>query len=237
MTDGRNSLGLRVGAILLTAATVAAIIFGIVNFQQRLLFEVPDDGASWVDAPAGVTALYIAADSPAARAGIKPGDYLLAIDGASMHRSVDVTKRLWSRGVWSEVHYNLDRAGRTFDATVLVIPAPKPLTIENYLRVVGLLYLFIGLFVFWRRWNAARAVHFYVFCLFPSSPSCFLKPANSTLFTGKSTGPRSSPPCWLPRCSFTSPWCSRSAASPEALGTASGSWRPMPCRWPSCSCT
>ncbi len=165
MTDGRNSLGLRLGAILLTAATVAAIIFGIVNFQQRLLFEVPDDGASWVDAPAGVTALYIAADSPAARAGIKPGDYLLAIDGAPMHRSVDVTKRLWSRGVWSEVHYNLDRAGRTFDATVLVIPAPKPLTIENYLRVVGVLYLFIGLFIFWRRWNAARAVHFYVFCL------------------------------------------------------------------------
>jgi two-component system NtrC family sensor kinase len=28
-----------------------------------------------------------------------------------------------------------------------------------------LLYLFIGLFIFVRRWNAPRAVHFYVFCL------------------------------------------------------------------------
>ncbi len=44
-------------------------------------------------------------------------------------------------------------------------PAPKPLAIENYLRVVGLFYLFIGLFIFVRRWNAARAVHFYIFCL------------------------------------------------------------------------
>jgi two-component system NtrC family sensor kinase len=33
------------------------------------------------------------------------------------------------------------------------------------LRVVGLFYLFIGLFIFIRRWNAPRAVHFYVFCL------------------------------------------------------------------------
>ncbi len=48
---------------------------------------------------------------------------------------------------------------------MIVSPAPKPLTIENYLRLVGLLYLFIGLFIFARRWNAVRAVHFYIFCL------------------------------------------------------------------------
>ncbi len=31
--------------------------------------------------------------------------------------------------------------------------------------MTALLYLFIGLFIFVRRWNAPRAVHFYVFCL------------------------------------------------------------------------
>ena len=31
--------------------------------------------------------------------------------------------------------------------------------------MLGLLYLFIGLFIFVRRWNAPRAVHFYIFCL------------------------------------------------------------------------
>ena len=29
------------------------------------------------------------------------------------------------------------------------------------------MYLFIGLFIFARRWNAPRAVHFYIFCLCP----------------------------------------------------------------------
>jgi PAS domain S-box-containing protein len=47
----------------------------------------------------------------------------------------------------------------------VISPAEKPLTAENYLRIVGLIYLFIGIFIFIRRWNAPRAVHFYVFCL------------------------------------------------------------------------
>jgi len=54
-------------------------------------------------------------------------------------------------------------------------PAEKPSSIENYLRIVGLLYLFIGLFIFARRWNATRAVHFYIFVWFPSSST----PSNS----------------------------------------------------------
>ena len=43
--------------------------------------------------------------------------------------------------------------------------AGKSSSIENYLRFTALLYLFIGLFIFVRRWNAPRAIHFYIFCL------------------------------------------------------------------------
>jgi two-component system, NtrC family, sensor kinase len=165
MTDRREKLGLRLGAIVLALVTAAAVIFGIINFHQRLQFQLPDDGASWMDTPQGVQALYVAPNSAAARAGIKAGDLLVAIDGAPVHRAVEVTKRLWALGVWSQAQYKLERGSQPFEALVVVEPAPKPLTIENYLRVVGLLYLFIGLFIFARRWNAARAVHFYVFCL------------------------------------------------------------------------
>jgi two-component system NtrC family sensor kinase len=63
------------------------------------------------------------------------------------------------------VHYKLSRNGEEFETPVVTAPAPKPASIENYLRVVGLLYLFIGIFIFVKRWNAPRAVHFYVFCL------------------------------------------------------------------------
>src|SRR5438105_3462819 len=55
--------------------------------------------------------------------------------------------------------------GEEFETPLVTAPAVKPLAIENYLRVVGLFYLFIGLFIFVRRWNAPRAVHFYIFCL------------------------------------------------------------------------
>ena len=165
MTERKESLGLRLGAIVLALLTVAAVVFGIINFQQRLLFEMPDDGVTWLENAQGVSALYVAPDSSAERAGIKPGDQLLAINDVSVHRAVEVTKRLWSLGAWSQARYQLARHNRTFEALLIVAPAPKPLAIENYLRIVGLLYLFIGLFIFVRRWNAARAVHFYIFCL------------------------------------------------------------------------
>ena len=78
---------------------------------------------------------------------------------------VQVTKRLWRAGLWTQVRYKLVRNGQEFETPLVTAPAEKPASIENYERVVGLLYLFIGLFIFIRRWNAPRAVHFYVFCL------------------------------------------------------------------------
>src|SRR5207245_1827781 len=135
------------------------------NFRQRLSFDVPDDGVSWVDSEQGVEAIFVAPNSPAERAGIRSGDVIISIDGQAVGRAVDVTKRLWALGIWSQAHYQVSRQDGRVETSLVTAPGPKPLSIENYLRVVGLLYLFIGLFIFVRRWNAPRAVHFYVFCL------------------------------------------------------------------------
>ena len=155
----------RASAVVLVLLTMAAVLFGIINFQQRLLFDVPDDGVSWVDSGRGVEAVFVAPNSPAERAGIKLGDVLVSIDGQPVSRALEVPKRLWGLGVWSQARYQIQRQNRSFDASLITAPAPKPVSIENYLRVVGLLYLFIGVFIFVRRWNAPRAVHFYIFCL------------------------------------------------------------------------
>lgn len=165
VTDESQSVGPRVEAVVLVLLTIAAIVFGVINFQQRLSFDLPDDGASWSDSPQGVVASTVASNSPAQRAGIVPGDVLLTLNGAPVERAVEVTQRLWSLGTWSEARYELKRADGTFATTLVTAPAPKPLSLENYLRIVGLLYLVIGLFIFVRRWNAPRAAHFYVFCL------------------------------------------------------------------------
>ena len=160
-----DSLRIRLGAAVLALATLAAIVFGVINFQQRAIFLTPDDGVSWLDSSSGVLAWHISPNSPAAVAGIRTGDKVLAINDLPVHGAIDVTKRLWRVGLWSQAHYRIERGGREFEALLVTQPAERPSSIENYLRVVGLLYLFIGLFIFARRWNATRAVHFYIFCL------------------------------------------------------------------------
>ena len=161
---GQN-IGSRVGAVLLMLLTMAAIVFAIINFQQRLSFDVPDDGISWSDSDQGVQAIFVAPRSPGEAAGMKSGDVLVSINGQPVTRAVDVVKQLWASGIWSQVRYQIRRQNRSFDTRVITAPAPKPLSIENYLRVVGVLYLVIGVFIFVRRWNAPRAIHFYIFCL------------------------------------------------------------------------
>jgi two-component system, NtrC family, sensor kinase len=160
-----DSLRIRLGAAVLILATLAAIVFGFINFQQRAIFLTPDDGVSWLDTSSGVLAWHISPNSPAANAGIRTGDNILAINDLPIHGAIDVTKRLWRIGLWSQARYQIERGGKQFEALLVTQPAERPSSIENYLRVVGLLYLFIGAFIFLRRWNATRAVHFYIFCL------------------------------------------------------------------------
>src|ERR1700686_458105 len=161
----RQNLRVRVGAVVLALATLAAIVFAWLNFVQRSRYDQVDDGVAWSDGPAGVEAWKVAADSPASAAGIHPGDTLLAINDVPVPKAAHVARRLYRAGLWTQLRYKLARNGEEFETRLITTPPHKPISVENYLRVVGLLYLFIGLFIFARRWNAPRAVHFYVFCL------------------------------------------------------------------------
>ncbi len=150
----KQNLRVSLGAVVLALATLAAMIFAWLNFVQRTEFESPDDGVVWLDTPQGVQAKEVAENSPAVRAGVRPGDNLLAINGSPITRQVQVTKRLWRAGLWTQVRYKLARNGEEFETPLVTAPAEKPTSIENYARVLGLIYLFIGLFIFARRWNA-----------------------------------------------------------------------------------
>jgi two-component system NtrC family sensor kinase len=161
----RQSLRVSVGAVVLALATLAALIFALLNFDQRSRFELVDDGVAWLDTDHGIQAWHVSPNSPASRAGIRPGDVLLTINGATIKRATEVARRLDRAGMWTQVRYTLARNGQEWETPLVTAPKEKPLATENYMRVVGLLYLFIGLFIFIRRWNAPRAVHFYIFCL------------------------------------------------------------------------
>ena len=158
-------LRMRLGAVVLALLTISALIFAILNFQQRSRFILPDDGVTWVDSPQGVTAWHIAPASPAEKAGIKQGDFVTSMRGEPVTRATDVSRILWRAGPWSVVRYGIQHKGELLQVSVVTEPQTNPSSIENYLRLTALLYLFIGLFIFVRRWSAPRAVHFYIFCL------------------------------------------------------------------------
>jgi len=150
---------------VLALATLAAVIYAWLNFVQRSRYDVVDDGVAWSDSPSGIEAWKVVPDSPASAAGIHPGDILLAINDSPVQNASHVARRLFRAGLWTQLRYKLSRNGEEFETRLITTPPHKPITVENYLRLVGLLYLFIGLFIFIRRWNAPRAVHFYIFCL------------------------------------------------------------------------
>ena len=161
----KQNLRVSLGAVVLALATLAAVIFALLNFDQRNRFDQAYDGVTWIDTDHGVQARHVAPNSPASHTAIHSGDILVTFNGAAISRAAEVARWLDRAGLWTLVHYKLSRNGQEFETPLVTAPAEKPLATENYLRAVGLLYLFIGLFIFIRRWNAPRAVHFYIFCL------------------------------------------------------------------------
>jgi hypothetical protein len=169
-----NELRSQIASALVVILTVAIVLAAGVNFVQQGKLRLPEDGVLWVDrdapdprakeGPARVEARHVAPKSPAARAGIRPGDILERIQGATIDRAVEVPQVLVRLGAWSQAEYMLLRDGVEFKAKVYLTERRRD-TAQAYLYLIGLGYLIIGLFVWFRRGSAARAQHFYLLCL------------------------------------------------------------------------
>src|SRR5438552_4414795 len=152
-----------VATILLT---VGIVIVGGLNVQQKRRYIPPDDGASWVQGPAGIEARLILADGPAVKAGILRGDIVKAINGRAIQNDRQVTQILYELGAWSKASYTLQRRGTVFDVDVVIGPQPeRVLRQQTYLEIIGLLYFLVGIFVLLKRSRAPHALHFYFVCL------------------------------------------------------------------------
>ncbi|HKS94982.1 MAG TPA: ATP-binding protein [Terriglobia bacterium] len=160
-----TALQIRFTTLVLALASLALLVFGVLNYQQQGRFQLPEDGVSWLDSNQGVKAWIVTQDGPGYRAGVREGDILEAIDGQPIHHAVDATKAIFAAGVWSKAAYDLNRQGESFETAVLITPQSEPKPVRGYLELVGLLYLAIGAFILIRRWSAPRSLHFYVFCV------------------------------------------------------------------------
>ncbi len=165
-----------VGALLFVL-TVAAVCCAIINLRQQKLYRLADDGVLWVDRADSsrensVVALHVPAGGEAENAGIRNGDVLIQIAGTPIHKVTDVSKALQHVVIWDKPEYLIRRGSVQFPAHVVVGETVVDRAVY-YQYVVGIVYLLIGLFVYYRRVSAPRSVHFYVLCLASFIFSCF----------------------------------------------------------------
>src|SRR3984885_11204962 len=154
---------IRFTAILLALLTTAAVVYAGYNLSAERQFQIPDDGVWWFEHQGQLTANRVEAGGPGTRAGIKAGDQLTAINGHDVNSAAGRSHELYRAGAWSKATYSLVRQSVPVD--VVLIPVPAERSQYNWLRLIGLIYLGIGLYVLLRRWTAPSSTHFYIFCL------------------------------------------------------------------------
>jgi PAS domain S-box-containing protein len=110
-----------------------------------------------------LTADRVDPNGPGARSGIKPGDQLVSINDQDVQNMSRLERQLYRTGIWSKATYSLLRQSVPLDSSVILVPAERSL--NNWLRLIALIYLGIGLYVLLRRWTAPGSTHFYIFCL------------------------------------------------------------------------
>jgi two-component system NtrC family sensor kinase len=150
-------------AVLLSLLTVAAVVLAVFNLKQEREFQVAADGVWWMESSGHLVADRVEPNGSGAKSGIKSGDQLVSVNGRDIHDVPQLQHQLDRTGVWSKAAYSLLRQSVPLDSSVILVPAERSL--NNWLRLIALIYLGIGLYVLLRRWTAPGSTQFYIFCL------------------------------------------------------------------------
>jgi two-component system, NtrC family, sensor kinase len=154
---------IRFAAGFLALLTAASITLAWINFRKGSQFIPPYDGVAWVERNGEVVAERVESNGPGSRAGIVAGDHLVAVEGRPVNRVDQVTRQMYQRGAWFTIDYSLMRGSIPLEAKPSLIEYHR--VSNDWLRMIALVYLGIGLYVLFRRWTAPGSTHFYVFCL------------------------------------------------------------------------
>ena len=142
---------IRFTAGFLVLFTAAAITLAWINFRKESQFIAPYDGAVLVERGGKVIVDQVEPNGPAGRSGIKAGDRVIAVDGHPVSRTETVTRQMYQDGAWSKITYSLMRGSTALEATPILVPMER--SSNDWLRLIALIYLGIGLYVLFRRWT------------------------------------------------------------------------------------
>jgi two-component system NtrC family sensor kinase len=151
---------------LVVCVALALSALGAYNLILKASTSPQDDGVFWKDEAQGVVAGRVTPGGPGARAGIVPGDVLLALDGETVLSGTRVEELIARRTDRAPLRYSLLRVA---ERRVLDV-ALRPLEQGNvrlffYLSLVGFSSLLMGTLVLLKRPADRTTVHFYAICL------------------------------------------------------------------------
>ena len=142
--------------------TLALLALGLANVVSRATSDEVEDGVLWVERAVGVVAAEVASPSAASRAGVRPGDILLAIDSQPIDGRDDVLALQQSGRVGDRHNYTLLRLGSREMANVSLAPMPSGTGFFYYvLAGVGIFTLLVGAAVRARRPTDQATLHFF----------------------------------------------------------------------------
>jgi PAS domain S-box-containing protein len=148
--------------VLPAALALAMLVMGIVNVVERATSNDVEDGVLWVERSAGVVAAEVAAGSAAGRAGVLPGDVLLAVDGRPVDGRDEVLLMQYRAAAGDRHTYTLLRLGTREVVQLVLGPIPAGAGGLYYaLAAVGIFTLLVGAAVRTRRPFDQATLHFF----------------------------------------------------------------------------
>jgi two-component system, NtrC family, sensor kinase len=158
---------LRVAAQL--ALVAALVILAALNISVKGSWTEMEDGALWVMNGSDVLAREVFPDSPASRAGIKPGDTLLRLDGKVIETQRDVDAAMHAASAGDVLTYEIIRHDSRGNPELVNIPVLGLPTGSRWLYLalsaVGLFSLIVGTAVRLRRPENQATLHFFWLCV------------------------------------------------------------------------
>ncbi|MEQ1727463.1 MAG: ATP-binding protein [Vicinamibacterales bacterium] len=151
--------------VFIVAVVAVLIALGIANVAMRAKWHEVEDGVLWGARAQGVTALDVAADSPAATSGLRPGDVLLAVNGVPVETPADVVEYQHSGTAGTTLSYTILRIGSREAFEVSLAEAARPASMYFVLAAVGLFTLIVGASVRLRRPRDQATLHFFWLCV------------------------------------------------------------------------
>jgi two-component system NtrC family sensor kinase len=151
--------------LFVVAIVTMLVVLGIANVVMRAHWHEVEDGVLWGARAQGVTAIEVAAQSPAASSGVRPGDVLLAVNGMPVETVADVFAFQHRGTAGTRLSYTLLRIGTREALEVALAEAARPASMYFVLAGVGLFTLLVGASVRLRRPRDQATLHFFWLCV------------------------------------------------------------------------